>query len=149
MGWLVLGLRPAVENGVLKHTYIMMGIKVYNQTAGEPLPTGEVNVRLEFAADAAKTATGGQARLLVNDDLVGEGRMDNTVPWRFSGYAGMDIGRDNGLPVSRSYAEKSPFPFTGTVKKAVFNIKPHLTEADEHEVHKEVHQGLVAHGISA
>jgi arylsulfatase len=143
------GFALYVEDGVLKHTYSMMGVKVYNQSAGEPLPTGEVKVRLEFAADAAKPGTGGQARLLVNGELVGEGRMDNTVPVRFSGYAGMDIGRDNGLPVSRSYAEKSPFPFTGTVKKVIFDIHPHLTEEERHEVHKEVHQGLVAHGISA
>jgi hypothetical protein len=28
---------------------------------------------------------------------------------RFTVYAGMDIGRDNGMPVHRSCAEKSPF----------------------------------------
>ena len=39
--------------------------------------------------------------------------MDHTVPLRFSGYAGMDIGRDNGCVVDRSYADKAPFAFTG------------------------------------
>jgi hypothetical protein len=143
------GFSLYVEAGVLKHTYSMMGVKVYNQTADEPLPAGEVNVRMEFAADAAKAGTGGQVSLFVNDELVGEGRMDNTVPVRFSGYAGMDMGRDNGLPVSRSYADKSPFPFTGTVKQVVFDVHPHLTEADKEDVYKEIHQGLALHGISA
>jgi hypothetical protein len=53
------------------------------------------------------------------------------VPFRFSGYAGMDVGCDNGLPVDRAYADKSPFAFTGTIKKVVFDVNPHLTE-EEH-----------------
>ncbi len=56
--------------------------------------------------------------------------MDQTVPFRFSGYAGMDIGRDNGLPVDRDYADRSPFAFTGTIRKVVFDVNPILTEAD-------------------
>ena len=43
---------------------------------------------MEFAADAPKPATGGEVTLLVDDRPVGKGRMDHTVPIRFSGYAG-------------------------------------------------------------
>ena len=57
---------------------------------------------MEFAADEAKPATGGEVTLFVGDRPVGKGRMDNTVPVRFSGYAGMDIGRDNGGVVDLS-----------------------------------------------
>ena len=39
----------------------MMGVFIYRQQAEEPLPAGEVNVRMEFAADAAKPATGGES----------------------------------------------------------------------------------------
>ena len=81
---------------------------------------------MEFAADAPKPATGGEVTLFINDIPVGKGRMDHTVPVRFSGYAGMDIGRDNGGVVDRSYEDKKPFPFTGTIKKVVFDVKPHL-----------------------
>ena len=80
---------------------------------------------MEFAADAAKPATGGEVTLYINDRPVGKGRMDHTVPIRFSAYAGMDIGRDNGGVVDLSYADKKPFAFTGTVKKVVFDVKPH------------------------
>ena len=90
------GFSLFVDAGRLTHTYSMMGVFVYRQQADTPLPTGEVNVRMEFAADAAKPATGGQVTLFVNDAQVGGGRMDHTVPMRFSAYAGMDIGRDNG-----------------------------------------------------
>ena len=74
--------------------------------------------------------------------------MDNTVPIRFSGYAGMDIGRDNGGVVDRGYANKAPFAFTGTVRKVIFDIKPHLTRADEHALHESAHHGHAAHGIN-
>jgi hypothetical protein len=60
----------------------------------------------------------------------------------------MDIGRDNGLPVDRRYADKSPFAFTGTLKKVVFDINPHLDE-DEQALHEHAHQSLAAHGMSA
>src|SRR5450755_4507808 len=90
------GFSLFVQDGKLTHTYSMMGVFIYRQQADEPLPAGEVNVRMEFAADAAKPATGGEVTLYVNDRPVGKGRMDHTVPIRFSAYAGMDIGRDNG-----------------------------------------------------
>ena len=75
--------------------------------------------------------------------------MDHTVPVRFSGYAGMDIGRDNGGVVDRSYEDQKPFAFTGTVKKVTFNIKPHLTDQDALELQTAAHRGDVAHGLSA
>lgn len=110
--------------------------------------TASPGVRMEFAADAPKPATGGQVTLFVNDREVGGGRMDHTVPMRFSGYAGMDIGRDNGGVVDRSYADRAPFPFTGTIRKVVFDVKPHL-EHEEAELHEESQHAAAAHALSA
>jgi hypothetical protein len=73
--------------------------------------TAQVNVRMEFAADAPKPATGGEVTLLVDGKAVAAGRIDHTVPIRFSAYAGMDIGRDNGGVVDLSYEAKKPFAF--------------------------------------
>ncbi len=142
------GFSLFVEDGKLTHTYSMMGVFIFRQQATEPLPTGEVSVRMEFAADAPKPATGGQVTLYVNDKAVGGGRMDHTVPMRFSGYAGMDIGRDNGGVVDRSYAAKAPFAFTGTIRKVVFDVKPHL-EHEEAELHEEAQRAAAAHALSA
>jgi arylsulfatase A-like enzyme len=137
-----------VDGGKLTHAYSMMGVFIYRQQAGEPLPPGEVNVRMEFAADAPKPATGGEVTLFINDRPVGRGRMDHTVPVRFSAYAGMDIGRDNGGVVDRSYEDRKPFPFTGTIKKVVFDIKPHLAGEDEQELHAAAHHGHAAHALA-
>ena len=60
------GFSLFVEGGKLRHTYSMMGVLVYRQESDTPLPTGEVTVRLEFHADAAKPATGGDIRLFAN-----------------------------------------------------------------------------------
>ena len=51
-------------------------------------------------------------------------QMAHGVPLRFSSYAGMDIGRDNGDAVSPGYAARSPFPFTGRIGKVVFDLAP-------------------------
>ena len=142
------GFTLFVEDGKLTHTYSMMGVFVYKQVADEALPPGEVIVRMEFVADEAKPATGGDVSLFVNDRQVGKGRMDFTVPIRFSGYAGMDIGRDNGGVVDRAYEDKKPFAFTGKVKKVVFDITPHLTDQDELDVHTAEQHGHAAHALS-
>ena len=143
------GFTLYVKDGKLTHTYSMMGVFVFKQVAEEDLPTGEVTVGMEFKADEAKPATGGDVTLLIDGRPVGKGRMDHTVPIRFSGYAGMDIGRDNGGVVDRSYEREKPFAFTGTVKKVVFDIKPHLSDQDELELHAADHHGQAAHGLSA
>jgi arylsulfatase len=143
------GFSLYVKDGKLTHTYSMMGVFVFKQVAEEDLPTGDVTVRMEFDADAAKPATGGDVTLFIDGRPVGKGRMDHTVPIRFSGYSGMDIGRDNGGVVDRSYEREKPFAFTGTVKKVVFDIKPHLSDDDEQALHAAEHHGQAAHGLSA
>ena len=143
------GFSLFVQDGKLRHTYSFLGVQEFRQESETPLPAGSVNVRMEFAADAPKPATGGVVTLYVDDEPVGGGRIEHTVPARFSGYAGMDIGRDNGLPVDRNYVDKSPFAFTGIVKKVVFDVNPHLTEEHEQELHEHLEQALAGHAINA
>ena len=143
------GFSLFVEDGRLRHTYSFVGVQEFKQESETLLPPGTVNVRLEFAADAPTPATGGEVTLYVNDEPAGGGRIEHTVPVRFSGYAGMDIGRDNGLPVDPGYADKSPFAFTGTVRKVVFDINPHLTEAHERDLQEHAHQASTSHAIVA
>ncbi len=136
-----------VDDGKLTHTYSMMGVFIFRQQATEPMPTGEVSVRMEFAADSARPATGGEVTLFVNDKPVGGGRMDHTVPVRFSGYAAMDIGRDNGGVVDRIYESRKPFPFSGTVRRVVFDVKPHR-ESEETELHAVAARTAAGHALS-
>ena len=143
------GFSLFVDDGKLTHTYSMMGVFVFRQQAEEQLPEGEVTVRMQFAADAAKPATGGEVTLFIDERPVGKGRMDHTVPIRFSGYAGMDIGRDNGGVVDLGYENRKPFAFTGTIKKVTFDVNPHPSTEEARETHKAVHHGHTAHALSA
>jgi arylsulfatase len=143
------GFSLFVDEGSLTHTYSMMGVFVFRQQAEETLPEGEVTVRMEFVADSAKPATGGEVTLLIDERPVGKGRMDHTVPIRFSGYAGMDIGRDNGGVVDLGYEGRRPFAFTGEIKRVVFDVNPHPSAKEAHELHTAVHHGHTAHAITA
>jgi arylsulfatase A-like enzyme len=141
------GFTLFLDGGKLKHTYAFLGVFEYTQESETELPLGDVEVQMSFVADEAKLATAGDVTLFVNGKPVGNGRMDHTVPFHFTGYSGMDIGRDNGLVVDRSYADKAPFAFTGTVKKVVFDVAPHPHGSDEHALHVHAQQALAARGI--
>ena len=136
-------------NGLLHHSYSMMGVEQYKQVSTEAIPTGDVVVRMQFDAESQERFAGGIVSLYANDRKIGEGPLEKTVPFRFSGYAGMDVGRDNGLVVDRAYADKAPYAFTGTVKKVVFDLKPAARHDDERALHEAATHGATAHGISA
>jgi arylsulfatase len=123
------------EQGLLHHTYSFLGVETYRQVSTQPIPSGEVTVKMLFESDEPKPGSGGGVTLWANDAQIGEGRLDRTVPIAFSSYSGMDIGRDNGLVVDHAYKDKAPYAFTGTVKKVVFDLKPadHQSEKDLHE----------------
>ena len=125
-GDLLGGFSLYVQGGKLHYTYSFLGLKVDTLTSSEALPTGKVAVRYEFTADKpGKLGTGGRGRLFVNGKPVGENRMENCVPLRFTSYSGMDIGKDNGDVVSPTYQAKAPFAFTGKIGKVVFDLAPH------------------------
>jgi arylsulfatase len=170
------GFSLYVQHGRLHHTYSFLGIpttqgpsrpelvklleklgatnallrgiaKGWTISSPQSLPAGKVVVRFEFAADAPKPATGGATKLLVNGKTVAEGRMEYTVPGRFSGYACMDIGRDNRAPVSPTY--KSPFVFTGTINTVTFDMEPApKTPAEHSALHQDAHQSRVLSGVN-
>jgi arylsulfatase len=132
----------ADEHRMLHHTYSFLGAETYKQVSAEPIPTGDVTVRMLFTADEPKPGTGGTVTLWANGRVIGEGKMPHTVPIAFSSYAGMDIGRDNGLVVDLAYEDKAPYAFTGTVKHVVFDLKP-ATHEDEQALHAHAQ----AHGV--
>jgi arylsulfatase A-like enzyme/uncharacterized membrane protein len=134
------------ERGLLHHTYSFLGVETYKQVSTEPLPTGAVSVKMLFEADEATPGTGGQVTLWANGRQIGDGKMPRTVPVAFSSYAGMDIGRDNGLVVDLAYEEMAPYAFTGTVKRVVFDLKP-ASHEDEKALHE--HAGIQAMGQGA
>jgi hypothetical protein len=143
------GFALFVENDRLIFTYSNLAVTVYRIESTERLPAGNVTVSAAFTADSATAGTGGDLRLQIGGRDSGSGRIDSTVPGQFTVYSGMDIGRDNGLPVDESYADKLPFAFTGTIKRLSFDI-PQPTDRKIAEVlHHRAVQRTLTRGIIA
>jgi len=108
-------------------------------------------VRMLFESEETKPGSGGHVTLFIGDEKVGEGDMPRTVPLSFTSYAGMDVGRDNGLVVDLDYEARAPYAFTGTVKQVVFDLKPGAaatTHEEEQALHKEATHHSLAHGVA-
>jgi arylsulfatase len=119
------GFSLYIQDGKLHYTYSLMGVLVPTLTSSEKVPTGKVELKYEFAADKpGKRGTGGRGKLFINGKEVGENKLPASVAFRFTAYAGMDIGKDNGEVVSPTYKAKAPFAFTGKINKVVFELAP-------------------------
>lgn len=135
------------ENGLLNHTYQFLGVDTYRQTSTEPIPTGDVTLKMLFDADETRPGTGGHVTLWADDKQIGEGDIPRTVSLIFTTYAGMDISRDNGGVVDLDYEDRAPYAFTGTVRKVVFDLAPHAHD-EEVALHESTAQGALAHGAA-
>lgn len=112
-----------VEDKKARFTYSFMGIKNSTIVSSDDLPSGKVTLKYEFISDKpGAMGAGGTQKLYLNGKQVAEGRIEQTMAVLTTAYAGFDIGKDNGLPVSRSYESKLPFAFTGTVEKVTVDL---------------------------
>jgi arylsulfatase len=102
-----------------------------------------------FDSDEPRPGSGGNVTLWANGEQIGEGRLDKTVPISPTSYAGMDVGRDNGLVVDLDYEDKAPYAFTGTLKRVVFDLKPAGTHDAEKVLHEHASIHAVAHGVAS
>ena len=108
-----------VLDGKPVYTYNVANLERYN-IVGDTLPPGEHAIRYEFEYDGEGVGKGGTGKLFVNDELVGEGRVDRTMGFRISLDETFDIGSDAGEPVSEEY--HVPFDFPGVIEKVEINL---------------------------
>jgi arylsulfatase A-like enzyme/uncharacterized membrane protein len=135
------------HEGLLHHSYSFLGVEQYQQTSTQPIPKGDLTLRMRFEADAPKPGAGGNVTLWADDQQIGKGRLEHTVPIAFSSYAGMDVGRDNGLVVDLAYEDRAPYPFTGTIDSVVFDLLPMDADA-ERALHEHAALHAVSRGVS-
>ena len=70
--------------------------------------------------------------LSVDGKQVAQGKIERTIPTRFSLDETLDVGEDTGTPVVEDYVNKMPFKFTGDLKKVVIELgKSGLTASDK------------------
>jgi arylsulfatase len=94
----------------------------YRIAASEKLAPGKHTIRFDFKYDGGGMGKGATGVLSVDGKEVAEGRIERTVPLRFSLDESFDIGEDTGTPVAEDYADRMPFRFTGTLRKLVVEL---------------------------
>jgi hypothetical protein len=101
----------------------------------QPIPAGNHVVRFSFKYDGGGIGKGATGTLFVDGKQVAQGQIPRTIPIRFSLDETFDVGEDTGTPVIEDYADKMPFPFTGTLKKFVVILEPEkLTEEERKQL---------------
>jgi arylsulfatase len=117
------------KGGKLKYCYNFLGIKYFYIEAGNPLPAGEHQVRMEFTYDGGGLGKGGTATLYVDGKKAGEGRVEITAAMIFSADDGCDVGRDTGSSVSPDYGPRGN-EFNGVIKGVQLAIAEDAKAAD-------------------
>jgi arylsulfatase len=97
-GWSLYAL-----DGRLKYCYNLLGLQRFYTESTKALPSGQHQVRMEFAYDGGGLAKGGDVSLFIDGEKVGQGRIPATIPMVFSGDETMDIGYESASPVSEDY----------------------------------------------
>jgi arylsulfatase len=119
-GGLSAGYSLYVQDGRLIYEYNWFDDSRYIVKSSEALPPGKSTVKMDFTYDGGGSGKGGKAILFVNDNKVGEGRIEKTVASRF-GIDTFGVGEDTGSPVSLSY--KPPFAFNGRIEKVEIELQ--------------------------
>lgn len=130
-----------VKDGRLSYVYNYLDIKYFQITADTELPSGPVEVVLEFEKTGEpdiRTGRGapGTATLIQNGERVGSVDMDVTVPLIFSA-EGMTVGRDYADSVSKSHY-LPPYDFTGTVNRVQFDLSGSAIEDAEGRMRRDM-----------
>jgi arylsulfatase len=111
-----------MKDGRVSYVHNWVGLKRYTVTAAEPVAAGKATIRYEFAYDGGdKPGAGGLGKILVNGQVVAEGRIGNTTPYLFSADETADVGTDGATPVTEDYAEGDN-AFTGKIEKVTVEL---------------------------
>jgi hypothetical protein len=102
-GGIVGGWSLYAHEGRLKYCYNFLGVEHFMVTAGQPIPAGKHQVRMEFAYDGGGLAKGGDVTLYYDGKSVGKGRVEHTQPMIYSADEACDVGADTGSPASPDY----------------------------------------------
>jgi arylsulfatase len=118
------------KGGKLKYCYNLLGIHQFYAESASALPSGQHQVRMEFAYAGGGLGKSGKVTLFVDGKNVGEGEVAATAAMIFSADDGCDVGRDTGAPVSPDYGPHGN-AFNGTVR----GVQLAIAEAAEAAAH--------------
>jgi arylsulfatase A-like enzyme len=123
------GFALYATDGKPAYCYNLFGLQRFKVYGEEPIPAGEHQVRMEFSYDGGGLGRGGDVKLYVDGEEVGEGRVENTVPMVFSADETTDVGSDTATPVSDDYGPRDS-EFTGDVRWVQIDVDAAAEDAD-------------------
>lgn len=111
--------------------YLDKGVPVFHYNYGnvnhdeirgsKPLGAGTHTVQMNFAYEGPGLGKGGTVTLAVDGAQIAQGRVEKTVPVRFTLDETFDVGLDTGTPVTEAY--EVPFRFTGKINKVTIDLR--------------------------
>jgi len=132
-GGLSGGYALMFEQGKPVFYYNMTNIAHYRVASGQALKPGRHTVVFDFRYDGGGVGKGGQGTRSVDGQQVAQGRIEKTVPFRYSLDETFDVGEDTGTPVDLSY--DVPARFAGQIEKVVVRLgESKLTGTDQRKL---------------
>ena len=113
-----------VEDSKPAFAYNYVG-DVFDIKSDRPLPAGESTIACNVDYDGGGKGKGATVRLMVNDQVVAEGKLDATVASRFAVDEGSDVGMDRGSPVlKRAIGTLRYDAFDGKIERVILEVQP-------------------------
>jgi arylsulfatase len=119
------------KDGKPKYCYNFYGIQRTYIEGQKEIPSGQHQVRMEFAYDGGGMAKGGLTSLYLDGEKIGEGRVEHTEPILFSADETCDLGYEAGSPVSEDYGPRGN-EFTGEVNWVEIDLGEDAEDADHY-----------------
>jgi arylsulfatase A-like enzyme len=117
------------KDGKPKYCYNLLGIQRFYIEGDRAIPSGQHQVRMEFAYDGGGLAKGGNVTLFLDGEKVGEGRVAATAAMVFSADDTCDVGVEGGAVVSEDYGPRGN-AFTGEVNWVQIDLGEDAEDAD-------------------
>ena len=108
------------HDGAAAFHYSWLDQRHYEIRCGQRLAPGRHTVRYRFTYDGGGVGKGGVGELFVDDESCGTVRLERTVPFLYHMTDWLDVGEDNGAPVT-DYGTAGG-RFTGRIEKVVLHV---------------------------
>jgi len=112
-----------VKDGVPAYDYNFLGMQRTSIASSKKLAPGKSVLKFDFAYDGGGPGKGGKGTLYINDEKVGEGRIEHTQFGIFSADETADVGIDLGTPVVEAIGAEAKSKFTGRIPKLTVQVK--------------------------
>ncbi|WP_157637889.1 arylsulfatase [Flexithrix dorotheae] len=111
------GLSLYMKDGYLNYEYNLFEIERTKMKSPQKIPAGmtKIEVNSSFQWTQQRTLEG-HVKIKVNGKEVMSGVIPRCAPLTFTANDCLDLGSDQGSPVSEAYIEKKPFEFNGKLK---------------------------------